>query len=184
MEGHDRNGAGQAGQRDAQRGLPAAPGVGANSRRRNSQMGMVIQREMAGVAVTNVQILWISRPAWPRGLAGDRHHGDAPTRKLSSGSSTCTRTGKRCASRTQSRLRGTLGKPIALPSSGNHGPRETDDFAREPLPFELQINLRRSPFLDMLELRFAKIGDDIPSSRVHQSEQSPPLPAQTRPGRC
>src|SRR5215471_16324852 len=44
---------------------------------------------------------------------------DAPTRKLSSGFSTWIRTGKRCASRTQSRLRGTFGSPCVLvPYSG------------------------------------------------------------------
>src|SRR5262249_35088625 len=44
---------------------------------------------------------------------------DAPIRKLSSGLSTWICTGKRWASRTQSRLRGTLGRPAVLvPYSG------------------------------------------------------------------
>src|SRR5579859_3877334 len=88
--------------------------VGAISRRRNSQYQVGFNQEMAGLAVICLANF--------QGVAADPvivTTADAPTRKLASGFFTWIRTGKRCAKRTQSRLRGTLGNPMALvPSSG------------------------------------------------------------------
>src|SRR5271165_3389546 len=51
------------------------PGVGANSRRRNSTIWEVIGLGMAGASVTGVRLLRIGNQALPRSLAGDRHDG-------------------------------------------------------------------------------------------------------------
>src|SRR5262245_7603651 len=60
---------------------------------------------------------------------------DAPIRKLSSGFSTSIRTGKRWASRTQSRLRGTFGRPpVLVPYSGTTAHPGPTTLPRNLLP--------------------------------------------------
>src|SRR5262249_34332837 len=61
----------------------------------------------------------------------------------------------------------------AGPVFRNNRPPGSDDFAAEPVSaFELQIDLRGSSFLDVLELGLAEIGHHIPGPGVHQRKDA------------
>src|SRR6267154_2956217 len=142
------------------------PGTGASSRRRNSKNCEAVNPGVARLVVTGIQVLWVRLLGLSRSRARDRYDCRRPDTEAVVGIFHLNPDRKALRQTHPVQITWHLWQADRTRSVlGNDGPPQTDDLSLESFPtFKLQIDFCRRSLLNMLELCFAEIRDDIPSA--------------------